>query len=145
MTLPATAKLCIKNFDTWILLNQRTAPIWFFTALWVRTFLTENRLTALPWKKIFSAPNCVIQWMFLHEIFWHCETKHFDKTVMTPPLCENFGCKDSFEKPNGSHTNYFRPVRQTFLTELGCPPPLHESFWYQVLFRNTEGFPYEFF
>ena len=83
--------------------------------------------------------------MFLHEIFWHCETKHFDKTVMTPPLCENFGCKDSFEKPKGSHTNFFRPVRQTILTELGCLPSLHESFWFQVLFQNTEGFPYEFF
>ena len=144
MTLPATAKLCRKVLDTWILLNQKTAPIWFFTALWGRIFLTENRVTAHFWIKMFGAPNCAIQWMFLHEIFWHCETKHFDKTVMTPPLCENFGCKDSFEKPNGTHTKFFPPVRQNFLTEPWCPPPLHEIFRYQVLFRNTKWFPYDF-
>ena len=142
MTLPAAAILCIKIFDSWIFLNQKTAPFWFFTALWERSFLTENRVTAHLCIKIFGTPKCVIHWMSPRELFWlfwYCETKHFEKTVMTPPLCENFGCKDSFEKSNGSHTIFFSPLRQKFLTDPWCPPPLHESFWYQVRFSKHRG------
>ena len=145
MTLTATAILCKKISDSWIFLNQKTAPIWFFTALWDRFFLTEIRVTAHLCIKIFGTPNCVIHLMFPHELFGYCETKHFNKTVMTLPLCENFGCQNSFEKSNGSHTIFFRPLRQNVLTEQWCPPPLIESFWYQVRFRNTERFAYEFF
>ena len=145
MTLTATAILCKKISDSWIFLNQKTAPIWFFTALWDRFFLTEIRVTAHLCIKIFGTPNCVIHWMFPHELFGYCETKHFNKTVMNLPLCENFWCQNSFEKSNGSHTIFFRPLRQNVLTEQWCPPPLIESFWYQVRFRNTERFAYEFF
>ena len=145
MTLTATAILCKKISDSWIFLNQKTALIWFFTALWDRFFLTEIRVTAHLCIKIFGTPNCVIHWMFPHELFGYCETKHFNKTVMTLPLCENFWCQNSFEKSNGSHTIFFRPLRQNVLTEQWCPPPLIESFWYQVRFRNTERFAYEFF
>ena len=61
-TLPATDILCTKLFDTWVFLNQRTAPIWLITALWDRISGTENRVTAhLCLKK--SVP----------QIFWYIE------------------------------------------------------------------------
>ena len=96
--LPATDILCIKIFDTWIFFNQRTAPIWPFTALWDRFFCTENRVTAHLCIKKFGAPNLLIHWRFPHENFWHCETINSDKTVMPSYSARNFSVPGNFSE-----------------------------------------------
>ena len=143
-TLPATDILCTTFFDTWVFLNQRTAPFWLITALWDRISWTEYRVTAHLCIKAVGAPNLLIHWRFPHENVWHCETISFDKTMMPPPLCENFRCQDCFQKPKSSHTKFFRPLWQNSLTEPWCPPPLHENFGTMYFFETQNGSPTNF-
>ena len=98
MTLPATAKLCRKVLETWILLNQKTAPFWFFTALWDRFFSTEDRDTDHFCIKTFGDPNLLVHWRLPHEKFRQSETINFDKTVMPSYSAWNFSVPGTFSK-----------------------------------------------
>ena len=79
--------LCIKNFDTRIFLKRRRIPLRNFWALWDKKI--QRRIVISPsYAKTFSIPE--IFWNikgFLHKVFWHCETKNFDKIMMPSLVC----------------------------------------------------------
>ena len=73
--------------------------------------------------------------------FRSCETKSSDKTVMPPPMHENFRQKNFFETPKCSPMKYFGTVRQKLRRKIVILPTLSKLFDTRN-YCNSKGFPY---
>ena len=109
--------------------------------------IRQNRDAPPPMHKNFRYQNFFQTQGFPYEVFWHCETKKIRQNRDPPPLpCMKIFDTRFFSKHRRVPVRIFLALwDKKNSTKPWSPPPMHENFRYQIFFRNTEGFPYEFF
>ena len=128
-----------RNFikNSWI--SRRT-----FSAAWGIKISTENRdLPPLVHNFFFDTMNLLEKRRVSVQkfSFRSCQTKNFDKTVMSPSYACKFSIKEFFLNTKVvSNEIFWYSHTKTFRRKIVIPPPIHKIF-----FWNTEWFPGEVF
>ncbi len=117
----------------------------FVSVLWDKKILTKPWWPSPSYAWKFSIKEFF--WntkMFANEIFGYTETENRDTT---PLIHKIFFPTRNFLKQNGSLARFFRScaIKKVFDKTVKLPPCFAWNFSIPEIFRNTEGFSYDFY